>query len=258
MDKIPVIGVAIVNGVHWFERLINSIDYPVSNLVIWNNNGKGELDTQLDLIKQIKHPLIDKIHICNLPQNIGVSGAWNMTIKSFAMEPYWILVNHDVAFTEGFLEEMVDHTKDNEIGMVHGKVGDFDLPSYDLFLIKDWVIKEFGLFDENLYPAYCEDADYIMRMMHRPIKVIKNISKGYYHGESMDYYKTGSQTRKADPELEQKLIKVNIKNFEYLNKKWGEGWRTCNPYTYPFDTLHIPITYTSWDIDYIRQKHLGF
>ena len=75
MDKIPVIGVAIVNGVHWLERLINSVDYPVSNLVIWNNNGKGELDTQLDLIKQIKHPLIDKIHICNLPQNIGVSGA---------------------------------------------------------------------------------------------------------------------------------------------------------------------------------------
>lgn len=258
MDKIPVIGIAIVNGIHWLNRLIWSIDYPVSNLVIWNNNGKGELDEQLDLIKQIKHPLIDKIHICTLPQNIGLSAAWNMTIKSFAMEKYWILVNHDVAFTEGFLKEMVEHTKDNEVGMVHGKSGDFDLPSYDLFLIKDWVVKEFGLFDENLYPAYCEDADYIMRMMYRQIKVIKSISKPYYHGETTDYYKTGSQTRKANPELEEKLIKVNIKNFEYLNKKWGEGWRTCNPYAYPFDTLHIPITYTSWDIDYIRQKHLGF
>ena len=249
MDKIPVIGIAIVNGIHWLNRLIWSIDYPVSNLVIWNNNGKGELDEQLDLIKQIKHPLIDKIHICTLPQNIGLSAAWNMTIKSFAMEKYWILVNHDVAFTEGFLKEMVEHTKDNEVGMVHGKSGDFDLPSYDLFLIKDWVVKEFGLFDENLYPAYCEDADYIMRMMYRQIKVIKSISKPYYHGETTDYYKTGSQTRKANPELEEKLIKVNIKNFEYLNKKWGEGWRTCNPYAYPFDTLHISITYTSNDGD---------
>ena len=258
MDKIPVIGVAIVNGIHWLNRLIWSIDYPVSNLVIWNNNGKGELDAQLDLIKEIKHPLIDKIHVCNLPQNIGLSAAWNMTIKSFAMEPYWLLVNHDIAFTEGFLQEMAEHAKDNEVGMVHGKIGDFDLPSYDLFLIKDWVINQFGLFDENLYPAYCEDADYIMRMMHRPIKVIKSISKPYYHGETTDYYKTGSQTLKANPELEEKLIKVNIKNFEYLNKKWGEGWRTCNPYLYPFDTLHIPITYTSWDIHYIRQKHLGF
>ena len=55
MDKIPVIGVAIVNGIHWLNRLIWSIDYPVSNLVIWDNNGKGELDAQLDLIKEIKH-----------------------------------------------------------------------------------------------------------------------------------------------------------------------------------------------------------
>ena len=73
MDKIPVIGVAIVNGIHWLNRLIWSIDYPVNNLVIWNNNGKGELDEQLDLIKQIKHPLIDKIHVCNLPCTIPTS-----------------------------------------------------------------------------------------------------------------------------------------------------------------------------------------
>ena len=173
MDKIPVIGIAIVNGIHWLNRLIWSIDYPVNNLVIWNNNGKGELDEQLDLIKQIKHPLIDKIHICNLPQNIGLSAAWNMTIKSFAMEKYWILVNHDVAFTEGFLKEMVEHTKDNEVGMVHGKSGDFDLPSYDLFLIKDWVVKQYGLFDENLYPAYCEDADYYNYLVYQYNSIIQ-------------------------------------------------------------------------------------
>ena len=41
--KIPVIGTAIVNGVHWLQRLLDSVDYPVENFVIFNNNGKGEI-----------------------------------------------------------------------------------------------------------------------------------------------------------------------------------------------------------------------
>ena len=50
--KIPVIGTAIVNGVHWLQRLLDSVDYPVENFVIFNNNGKGEITEELDKIVQ--------------------------------------------------------------------------------------------------------------------------------------------------------------------------------------------------------------
>ncbi len=40
---IPIIGVPIVNGVKWVKKLIKSIDYPVNNLFIINNNGKDEI-----------------------------------------------------------------------------------------------------------------------------------------------------------------------------------------------------------------------
>ena len=127
-----------------------------------------------------------------------------------------------------------------------------------MFLIKDWVVQQYGLFDENLYPAYCEDADYLMRFRHRPLKRILGLDKVYYHGLGTDYYSHGSQTKKSNQKLELKLNEVNEINFEYMNKKWGEGWRYVNPYKTPLNIEDIPLSYTSYDLEFVRKKHLGF
>ena len=177
------------------------------------------------------------------------------------MAPYWIIVNDDVAFGHGLLKEMVDAYAENvNVGMIHPNKGDFNLGSWDLFLISDIIIQEFGLFDENLYPAYCEDADYIMRFAHAPISKVIGLNSTYYHGPGTkeEYYTHGSQTKKADPLLNDKLEKINQTNFEYMNKKWGEGWRTCSPNVYPFNKPDIPKSYTTYDLDFLRKKYLGF
>lgn len=256
--SIPVIGTPIVNGFHWLKRLVDSVDYPVDTFVIINNNGKGGLTVELDNLVKMEHPFIKKLVVCHLPSNIGVSGAWNMIIKCYMNSPYWIIANNDIAFTPGFLEEMNLAASDNEVGMVHGNAGDFDFGSYDLFLIKDWVIKQYGLFDENFYPAYCEDLDYIMRLVHKPIKSIKNISKPYYHGETFNYSETGKQTSRVDPELGDRLNYVHMVNFRYMDEKWGPHWRTTWPYELPYNKSDLPITYTSFDLEYVRSKNLGF
>ena len=81
--SIPVLAVTIVRNIKWLYKLVESIDYPVDNLVIWNNNGKGELTKKLDkLVKDgTTHDYIKNIHVCHLPSNIGLGGTWNMTIK---------------------------------------------------------------------------------------------------------------------------------------------------------------------------------
>tara|TARA_B110000503_G_C7158093_1_gene418271 strand:+ start:1898 stop:2665 length:768 start_codon:yes stop_codon:yes gene_type:complete len=254
---IPVLGTAIVNGPHWLKRQIESIDFPVENYVIFNNNGKGEITNDLEILKLIKNPNIKNIFICHLPANIGVSGAWNLIIKSYINSPYWIIVNHDVSFTPGILEEMWNKAENKETGMVFGKRGDFNLGGFDLFLIKDWVVQKLGLFDENFYPAYCEDADYIMKVHNN------NIPKDfcellYYHGESTEYYETGSQTKKEDPYLYDRLEEVNLINFEYMNEKWGPDWRTVWPYKKPFNMKELPDTYNSYNLEFARKKYLGF
>jgi len=256
--SIPVIGTAIVNGTHWIKQLINSVDYPTDNFVIFDNNGRSELVEELDKMVKKVHPFIKKLTVCHLPANIGCSGAWNMIIKCYMNAPYWIITNHDIQFTSGFLEEMIRLSSDIEVGMVHGSAGDFGNGGYDLFLIKDWVVQKYGLFDENFYPAYCEDADYIMRFKYQPIKRITSVNKPYLHGGGSNYYETGQQTKKEEPDLEEKLNNANLINFEYMTKKWSEGWRMINPARFPFNNSTMPLSTTTYDLDYVRRKYLGF
>jgi GT2 family glycosyltransferase len=259
MGTIPVIGVPTLKNPKWIKRLYLSVDYPTDNFVIFNNNGKGEITEDLENLKNLNQPFVKKLTIVHLPSNLGVSTVWNLIIKSYLMAPYWIIVNDDIAFTEGLLQEMFQAAEDKKVGMVHGYGGDFGDGAWDLFLIKDWVIQQYGLFDENLYPAYCEDADYIMRFHHNPIKKVTQLSNKYYHGEGLsdEYYTHGSQTKKSSEELTRRLNEINEINFEYLNKKWGEGWRQTNPYRFPMNNETLPITYTTYDLEFARKKYLG-
>lgn len=257
-NQIPVIGVPIVNGVSWLRRLINSIDYPVKNLLIINNNGRGEIDDELNQICDLGHPLVEKIHVCHMPSNFGVSGAWNFTIKSYLMEPYWIIVNHDIMFTPGLLEKMYFTAENSDAGMVHAKKSNgYDSGCYDLFLIKDWVVQKCGLFDENLYPAYCEDIDYLIRLKNENIKS-ECLNIDYLHGDK-DYATTGSQTWRTDENLKPKLFSSrSINEIEYLSEKWGDIYEVQNSYISPFNNQSLDSKYTRFDLEFVRKKSLGF
>ncbi len=106
---------------------------------------------------------------------------------------------------------MVERVQDAETGIVHGENG-----SWDLFAIKDWVVQEYGLFDENLYPAYCEDMDYGMRFKHRDLKRNMSVGKPYYHGETSGDYADGSQTWRSDPSLAMGIHRAHEMNKQYF------------------------------------------
>jgi hypothetical protein len=261
MNKIPVIGAPVVTNPYWISRLIMSVDYPVENFVIINNNGKGEIDEELDRLSKITHQYIENIKVVHMPGNIGCAGAWNLIIKCYMNAPYWIIANDDVAFGAGLLEEMANTIEESlTVGMIHPNPGDFGIGAWDLFLIRENIVKMFGLFDENCYPAYCEDADYIMRLIHRPIHKIVGTKNGYLHGkaDSKDYYNSGSQTVKSDESLSEILEKSNKANIEYLTRKWGEHWRTLMPAEIPFAEEEKNIGTTTYDLDFVRSKYTGF
>ena len=255
---IPVIGTAIVNGTKWVRRLIDSVDYPVDEFVIFNNNGRGEITDELESIRLVNNPFIKSIKLCHLPGNIGCPGAWNLIIKSYLTAPYWIIVNHDVAFGPGFLKAMISHASDPEVGMVHGDPGTRGTGMYDIFLIKDWVVQEFGLFDENFYPGYDEDVDYAIRLLsdpHKTPKRILSVGVPHLHGDS-DYASSGSQTWRTESRLKEKLDYARETNeSEYMVQKWGPNWQT-SPVSNPFG--YAPVTTTTFDLNFTRRKYLGF
>ena len=71
MDSIPVLGTAIVNAPYWLHRLYMSIDYPVDNFVVFNNNGRGQITKEVDALHEIINPFVKKVHVCHLPANVG-------------------------------------------------------------------------------------------------------------------------------------------------------------------------------------------
>ena len=271
---IPVIGVPTINGGKWLKRLINSVDYPVNNFIIFNNNGRGLITEVLDNFTKIKHPWIKNIEVCHLPSNLGVPTVWNLIIKSYINSPYWLITQDDIAFTPGLLKKMHEITLNGDIDMVHASNGWFDRGSYDLFVIKESVIKKIGLFDENLSPAYCEDHDYASRCLRytwdNPKDEIKHYILGasYYHGRVLStnptcYPDHASQTKRSDSgeisseEMLKKINNSNDHNKQYLIEKWGEECLQY-PQKYPMGIENIPIDYTKYDIDFIRKKHFKF
>lgn len=266
----PVLGVPIVNGFNWMQRLVSTIDFPIENLIIINNNSNDEeLTENLRNLSNSKYDNITNIKLCNLPSNLGVAASWNLIIKSTIESPYWLICNNDIGFTPGVLQNFYEESQKKENGIIFGGGGDFGDGSYDLFMIKDWVIQKIGLFDENFYPAYCEDADYIMRLHNYNIKNSNNplkticLNKPYYHGDSLSteadcYLNSGSQTSRKSPELKKELDRVHLMNHDYMSQKWGPGWRMTNPYASPMNNNNIPITYTTFDLEFARSKYISF
>jgi hypothetical protein len=254
--SIPVIGTATVNAPHWVYRLFYSIDYPVDTFVVFNNNGRGEITAELDSLTKVPHKYVKEVKVCHLPHNIGCSGYWNLLIKCYMMCPYWLIVNHDIMFTPGYLERMVSHAEDAETGIVHGENG-----SWDNFLIKDWVVQKFGLFDENLSPAYCEDMDYGMRFKHQELKRHMSVGLPYFHGETSGDYADGSQTWRSEPALAEKIHYAHEMNKQYLHAKWNPAWQghvDGEVYKTPFNNPSIPLDFTTYDLHFVRSKNLGF
>lgn len=261
--SIPVIGVPVVANTYWVSRLIASIDYPVDDLVIINNNGRGELDEDLNNLVKMKHPNVKRMKVVHMPANIGVAGAWNLIIKCYMNAKYWLICNDDISFKGGCLKSIDQQfTEVPNMGMVHPEAGEWNIGTWDCFAISEGVVQSFGLFDENTYPAYCEDADYIMRMAHRPIVKKVGLEKSFIHGynEPIDYYKDGggSNTGKSDEELGKKLTHSNDVNIDYLTRKWGEGWRGIEPNKLPFDGEERDISFSIYDLNFVRSKHTGF
>ncbi len=251
--SIPVIGIPIVNGTHWLKRLLGSIDYPVNEVAVINNSSNKSITDELNSICNQTYEFVNEIKLINLPHNIGVSSSWNLIIKCYLHAPFWLISNHDIAFTPGFLEKIIQHSNDNTIGVIG---------SWDCFIIKDWVIQKCGLFDENFYPAYFEDNDYDIRLLNEGISHV-SVDHPYYHGEET-YSTTGSQTWRTDLSLKPRLDYSRECNQYYIAEKWGDHWLTNDWWNYqnfsyknPFNNESYPSSYITYDLKFVRRKYLG-
>lgn len=200
MDQmIPVIIYPVLNRYDLLDKTIESIDYPVNEILIINN-GKEFYEAKTNNLN---------IKVLNLPSNLGISGSWNLGIKLYPHVDYWLFSSADTSFIPNELKKF------NEFSGP-----DYFIKSnshYSCFSLGSNIVKKIGLFDEYIYPAYFEDNDYNDRM----------INAGFADyilcpGIQVDDH-GGSQTIKSDENLKKRNDETFERNKQYYNNKKNTG-----------------------------------
>lgn len=215
MNSIPVAIVPILNRFDLLFEMLESIDYPIDNLLIIDNSNSLK---NIDNVKL--NSALDKtvIHILNMPANMGVAGSWNLGIKCFPHSPYWLFMSNDNHWLNGGLEEMQTLSEPSKLVMSNVAWNSFSLGSE--------VVKKIGLFDENYHPAYYEDTDYMERLRSAnmldcivwstaPIKQISSAT-----------------TVKSSEQFSKRNTITNQNNYEYFMAKIysNNTHLNCSPY----------------------------
>ena len=155
---IPVLGVPVLNHNDLFDRMLRTIDYPVDLLYVVDNGGGVPRD--------MEYAHLPNIFVADTGYNMGVSASWNLVIKANMDAPWWAIANNDIQIQPGVLarlSETMDSAKGPTIARV--AIGNEDWGNhFGLFALNAALVDTVGWFDENLYPIYFEDTDYIRRL----------------------------------------------------------------------------------------------
>ncbi len=221
---IPVFAILHYNRPDLLWRCIRSIDYPVGKLVIID----GGQDLEL-----YQHTTAD---IISVPGG-GVSSGINLTLKTFSA-PWWFISSNDVAYRPGELQKMAEaaNALHTERSAFYGNLS----AAYQI--ITRLGVEKVGLYDENFYPMYLEDLDWIYRskLAGLPPEMVPDLNT--LHGMNGEC----AATTASCPNVKAQ----NEKNWpiliEYYARKWG-GSYSLERFKTPFDNPNLPVQYWQYD-----------
>lgn len=201
--SIPVIIVPILNRYDLLNKMLDSINYPVDNILIIDNGGAYKTD------KDIK--------VLNLPANLGMSASWNLGIKLYPHLKYWLFASADTVWGELALQEIDSFSGSDKLILTND--------AYGCFSVGENVIEKVGLFDEYFYPIYFEDNDFHERVARLcPENTIMSTS-------IKTSPEVGSQTINSDDNLKNRNHETFLKNEEYYKYKMSKNFEISYPWS---------------------------
>jgi GT2 family glycosyltransferase len=156
---IPAMIVPVLTRYDLLNRMIESINYPVKDLVIIDNGAKTTdwSPTWNQWVSKIWH--------LKFPTNLGVPASWNLGIKSLPMSDYWLIANFDIEWGGDSLKLFAEQSNPETLLLSNGN------PEWCVFSLGSKIVEQVGLFDESFVPAYFEDTDYERRATHFGCKI---------------------------------------------------------------------------------------
>lgn len=222
---VPTIGLDL----SLLERLASSVDYHVRSKVAFNNGEPGALDSFRDAHDDwiVKESAVG---------NMGVAGSWNQCAKMFPEEPTWLIANDDCYFLPGYLETICRCADENQNEPI------IFLNSSNAFYNFVWTARgkrEFGEFDENLWPAYYEDCE--MRMRHRLMGY-----NGYVYALEGFPPLPHGKPRTGGINYAGMINGCGLLNREYLFRKWGNQNFETATYQTPYNDQRLTVDQWAW------------
>jgi GT2 family glycosyltransferase len=217
---IPLLAIPVLNRYDLLDKNLELIDFPIKEILIINNGPEAYTPKRKDL----------NIRVLNLPSNLGMSGSWNLTIKLYPHEKYWLFSSADTHWTPGSLKKFYDNSGESK--MISSTEG------FSCFSLGENVVRKIGLFDEKFYPYVYEDDDYRERL-ERLIKRDGSTGLEYHHNFVEVITPSGrAQTIESDENLKNRYSMTLRKNREYYLLKESEDF----------------LNMGSWDIDVRRSQ----
>lgn len=147
------VGIPVLNRLDLLRQSVTSIDVPADVLIINNNTYDAAFNQELDdLVKS------SGFDVYSPRYNLGVAASWNRIVMhgmGLGYEKIYVSSN-DSKFLPGTLAYMEEHVPCD--GAVLWLLGGFHA-----FRLHTSFISKVGWFDENFYPAYFEDNDFVRR-----------------------------------------------------------------------------------------------
>jgi GT2 family glycosyltransferase len=222
-DPIPVLIVPTLNGHDRLQDMLESIDYPIDQVIVVDNGGTEH--------QWVKPDWVDTLDVIRVPSNLGVAGSWNLGIKSSPFAPYWLIVNDDVTFAPGSLARFA--YEGEWVGAISLCA---DLSPWCAFTLGQDVVTVVGLFDEAYYPAYFEDTDYARRAMEMMGSDI------VYHTDIAVNHANSSTINGGYAEQNQRTYHVNKEMFDHklsLNMWECFHWQLKSRRANDWSTSHV-------------------
>lgn len=158
--------------------------------------------------------------------NRGLSRSWNDgIINAFddACE-ICVLANDDCFFEKEAFASLLDAYKESEGDIFYVMSKELDAlvhSGFALTILTPRLVEKIGYFDENFFPAYYEDIDYVIRIRLSGLREVTFSDVVIYH------VRNGSTKNDKFREM---IDYSKLVNREYIIRKWGNGSERGEPY----------------------------
>jgi hypothetical protein len=171
------------------------------------------------------------------PENIGVARSWNIGARRVVEEKldYLIILSAAIVFNKG-MDDFIE-----QLSHPYGVESQF---SYHLIAIGRPTFEQIGYFDENFYPAYYEETDFIRRME------LAHISHVVGPPPHLPVVQVDAERQGIALTIQSGALHVDFLALAgYFTEKWGEvpEYETQEQrdkmYQYPFNDPSKPLSY---------------